>query len=353
MMKRMPEMSRIGGAGFLHVQIRSVEVWRVLCFIAALCAGMAAASPAMASPPQGLLDLYKERKGIAEALGEAIANCVGRSDTDRPAFHGCVDWHSSVHGVWALIAYSRATGDQQYDWLVQSVLTPETVAAERNYLARNPQFELPYGRAWFLRLAVEYKLRYGDDLLAGMAGDVFKSLMERYKTRKINPSSGAYDSDSWALINMYDYAKAERDEASLQTMKEWITKSFAQPGASCKASWEGTEFMAVCANWAWLASRVLTGQALKDWADAFFRGGLPKPVSAPKGWHAYGLNFSRAWGLWRLYQATGDNKYADVYVAHFREAYGKPANWRGEYLGVGHWVPQFGMFAILSLYGGE
>jgi hypothetical protein len=327
---------------------------RAVRFAAVWCAAIAAvASPSAAEPPKGLLALYNERTAIAQELARPIAACVARFDTDLPAFHGCADWHSSVSGVWALIAYSRMANDRQYDGLVQSILTPEKVAAERKHLAKQPQFELPYGRAWLLRLALEYKLRFGDDLLAGISGDVFDSLMERYKTRKINPSSGGYDSDSWALINMYDYARSQRDEDALQLVKDWITKSFAQDGAVCKASWEGTESMAVCANWAWLASRALSGLALRKWADAFFRSGLPKPITAPKGRQAYGLNFSRAWGLWRLYQATGDNRYADAYVAHFREAYGKPGNWRDDHRGVAHWTPQFGMFALQPLFTGD
>jgi hypothetical protein len=340
--------------------ILRVVLSRALRFAAVWCAAMAtAALPSAAEPPKGLLALYSERTAIAQELAKPIAACVARPDANYPAFHGCVDWRSAVSGVWALIAYSRITNDHQYDGLVQSILTPENIAAERKYLAGNPQFELPYGRAWFLRLALEYKLRFGDDLLAGISGDVFNSLMERYKTRPINPGSVAYDSDSWALINMYDYARSQHDEAALQVMKDWISKSFAQDGAVCKASWEGTQAMAVCVNWAWLASHALSGQALQKWADAFFHGGLPKPIAAPKrlqaykGQQAYGLNFSRAWGLWRLYQATGDNRYADAYAAHFREAYGKPGAWRDDHRGAANWTPQFGMFALQPLFGGD
>jgi len=332
--------------------MRRVVLSRALRFAAILSAGMATTSPSVAEPPKGLLALYNERAAVAQELARPIAACVTRPDTDRPAFHGCVDWSSAVSGVWALIAYSRAVNDHQYDGLVRSILTPENVAAERKYLAEHPQFELPYGRAWFLRLSLEYKLRFGDDILAGVSGDVFNSLIEHYKAGKINPSSDAYNSDSWALINLYDYARSQNDEAALQVVKDGIAKHFAQDGAVCKAGWEGKEFMAVCANWAWLASRTLNGQALQKWADAFFHGGLPKPIAKPKG-RAYGLNFTRPRGLWRLYQATGDNRYADAYVAHFRAAYGKPGNWRDDYQGSAHWTPQLGLFALQPLFTGD
>jgi hypothetical protein len=307
-------------------------------------------------PPESVRALHRERVAIAQDLARPIAACVARRDTDHPAFHGCVDWHSSVHGVWALTAYSRATGDRQYDGLIKSVLTPDAIASERRSLKENPDFETPYGRAWFLRLGLEYKLRFGDnplagDLLTSMADDVFDSLMAFYEPRRINPASGSYQSDSWALINMYAYAESRRNEAGLRFLKDRIGKSFARDGAACQESWEGAEFMAVCANWAWLASLALSGDDLRRWADAFFKSsGLPRPVTAPEGWHAHGMNFSRAWGLWRLYRATGDERYAAAYAAHFRATYDRPGQWRGSYYGVAHWVPQFGVFALQPLF---
>ena len=46
-----------------------------------------------------------------DLLAVVPAAYVARRDTEHPAFHGCVDWHSACHGVWALLAYQRATGD--------------------------------------------------------------------------------------------------------------------------------------------------------------------------------------------------------------------------------------------------
>ena len=85
--------------------------------------------------------------------------------------------------------------------------------------------------------------------------------------------------------------------------------------------------------------------------------GLPRPVTQPVNWHHHGLNFSRAWGLWGLHAASGSAKakdaYLAAYVAHVRESYENPELWRGSYQGVGHWVPQFGMFALQPLFGSK
>ena len=37
------------------------------------------------------------------ALVAIVQDCVNREDSDYPVFHGCVDWHSAVHGHWALL----------------------------------------------------------------------------------------------------------------------------------------------------------------------------------------------------------------------------------------------------------
>ena len=141
-------------------------------------------------------------------LAKTIAVCVARHDTSNPSFHGCIDWHSAVHGTWALIAYARATGDKTYQPLVESVLQPALLAEEREHLAADPQFEMPYGRAWFLRLAIDYRRSFHDGLLDAFADEVAASLVARYRAAPPDPNSIAYDSASWALINLYDYGVA-------------------------------------------------------------------------------------------------------------------------------------------------
>jgi len=319
----------------------------------ALPATMAAAIACSAAPlPEKLLPLLQSKSEIAEDLSKAVRNCVVRSDTDHVAFHGCVDWHSSVHGVWALIAYMHATGDKQYEPIVASILTPSNIEAERELLSSRPNFEMPYGRAWFLRLAIEYRHYYGTPALKSMADEVLESLIDYFRHCGIDVRSLEYSSASWALSNMYDYAQSEGNDAALGIIKDWINKNFARENASCDPAEERGTFMAVCTNWAWLASRVMPREQLAPWLDTLFaRDRMPAPVSSPLNWHHYGLNFSRAWGLWEIYSATGEPKYADVYVAHFRQGYDDPQKWRGSYLGVGHWVPQFGMFALQGLFG--
>jgi hypothetical protein len=84
-----------------------------------------------------------------------------------PAFYGCYDWHSSVHGHWLLARLVRTFPDAAFassarEALRQS-LTVENIAQEAVYLRAEGRasFERPYGLAWLLQLIAE--LREWDD----------------------------------------------------------------------------------------------------------------------------------------------------------------------------------------------
>ena len=92
-----------------------------------------------------------------------------------PAFYGCYDWHSSVHGHWLLVRLIRTFPNAAFapsarEALRQS-LTVDNIAQEAAYLRTEGRasFERPYGLAWLLQLVAE--LREWDDPQArGSAG---------------------------------------------------------------------------------------------------------------------------------------------------------------------------------------
>ena len=84
-----------------------------------------------------------------------------------PAFYGCYDWHSSVHGHWLLVRLVKtfptaAFAPSAREALRQS-LTADNIAQEAAYLRAEGRatFERPYGLAWLFQLAAE--LRQWDD----------------------------------------------------------------------------------------------------------------------------------------------------------------------------------------------
>src|SRR5688572_17542184 len=84
-----------------------------------------------------------------------------------PAFYGCYDWHSAVHGHWLLAKLARRFPQAPFAKDARAALamnlTPERIAGEVTYLghAKRASFERPYGLAWLLQLAAE--LRDWDD----------------------------------------------------------------------------------------------------------------------------------------------------------------------------------------------
>jgi hypothetical protein len=253
-----------------------------------------------------------------------------------------------------LTAYTRATGDERFRALIAATLREDLVAAERQYLRDNARFEMPYGRAWFLRLAIEHGRAFDSPLLVAMGDEVARSLLAFYETRRAEPLSRAYDNAAWALLNLLDYARERQDGALVEAVMKIVRRDFVAADAPCSAASDGGEFMGVCTNWAWLLSRALSGPEFRVRLASQFAGlAALRPLERPRTVHEAGLNFSRAWGLWEVYAATDDPAFAEAFAAHVLTSYARRSDWAGDYATVAHWVAQFGMFAIAPLFPGR
>lgn len=290
-----------------------------------------------------------QRTQMAQAFAAQAAYCSARRDTAHFSFHGCVDWHSAAHAAWALTAYQRWTGDDQYKAQIEADLTPALVAQEVDYLRARPTFEMPYGRAWFLRLAAERKALIGDDRLDALAALAASSLRADYTETAPAPTQDRYDNPSWALINLLHYARATENADLEAFVAEQVRAHFITP--PCDLTLERVGFIAICTTWAWLVSEVLPPDEFRIWY-AEWNPGIEtlRPVLVYPSAHDYGRNFSRAWGLYHLARALDDDALMQSYAAHVDAGFNPQTRWRGDYMANGHWVAQFGMLAIAPLF---
>ena len=285
----------------------------------------------------------------ADLLVQVPARHVVRHDTIHPAFHGCIDWHSACHAVWALLAHRGLTRDASHEAIVDQILMPAKLAAEAADLADRPDFEMPYGRAWLLRLALEDRAVSGSTRLHAMARAVAESLVLHYRAHPPQPLSREYANPCWAMTNLLDYAGAENraDLASFvrETVAAHILPSLDRlPEPAVEETWP--DFMAVTPNLCEIVVRSGVADVARVMARAGDRLRALKPVTAPQKPHHYALNFSRAWSLFALYEASGDETLLALYLDHMQMSLNHPSWWRGDYRAVAHWVPQFGMFAL-------
>ncbi len=132
-----------------------------------------------------------------------------------PAFYGCYDWHSAVHGHWMLARLARtfpntALAERARAALVQSI-TVENIAAEVRYLEApgRAAFERPYGLAWLLQLSAE--LRTSETALAEIIEPLemaaVKKLEDWLPKLPYPDRSGQHANTAFALGLMMDWAR--------------------------------------------------------------------------------------------------------------------------------------------------
>src|ERR1700745_3834560 len=166
-----------------------------------------------------------------------------------PAFYGCYDWHSSVHGHWLLVrlgcTFPGAPLGQTAREALRQSLTAENIVQEAAYLRGEGRssFERPYGLAWLLQLVAE--LREGDDPQGkGMAANLHpleEAALERlngWLPKLSHPVRiGEHDQTAFALGLMLDYARRKNDEG-LANLSADSARKFFLADKNCPLAYE-------------------------------------------------------------------------------------------------------------------
>ena len=290
-----------------------------------------------------------------------------------PAFYGCYDWHSSVHGHWLLVRLVKTFPDAAFvhsarEALGQS-LTAENITQEAAYLrgAGRSSFERPYGLAWLLQLAAE--LREWDDPqgkeMAANLRPLEQAVLERLSAwlpKLSNPIRiGEHDQTAFALGLMLDYARGS-DDQKFAALVESKAQQFYLNDKDCPMAYEpsGEDFLSPCIAEADLMRRVLPGRDFGAWLGKFLPqiwaardGRWLQPVvspdpSDPKLAHLDGLNLSRAWMLEGIAAGlpSSDKRLPAILAAAKAHEQAGLAAVTGEHYEGGHWLGSFAVYLV-------
>jgi hypothetical protein len=286
----------------------------------------------------------------------------------HPAFYGCFDWHSSVHGHWMLVrllklfpSMPRAAEIRQK---LAENLSAENIAGEMKIFAMkdNLSFERTYGWAWLLRLEQEL-LQWDDPLgrdlganLAPLARQLSGMFIDYLPKMNYPVRVGEHSNLAFGLRLAWDYAVFVKDERLMGVIRQTATRFYSKD-RNYPLSWEpgGNDFLSPGLEEADLMWRVLPDTTYQRWvrrflpvlADSRFEMAPGKVTDRSDGKlvHLDGLNLSRAWDLYGIARHLPANKARLYSIAnkHLLEALPNVAS--GDYMGE-HWLASFAVYAL-------
>jgi len=291
----------------------------------------------------------------------------------HPAFYGCYDWHSSVHGHWMLARLLRLFPSlpeaPQIKKALDANLSAKNIAIESAYFNRpdTKAFERTYGWAWTLKLMEELTRGTSPEAKAWAANlkplaDTLSARYLDFLPKQVYPiRTGLHPNTAFGLAFAVDYANTIGDtklrELLVSRSKDYFGKDTDYPA---KLEPGGSDFLSPALAEADLMRRVLPEDQFTNWFHAFLpqlSKGEPKNLlqiavvsdrSDPQLGHLDGLNLSRAWCMRQIAAALPQNDPArwvleDAGHTHAIDALQHVAT--GHYEGE-HWLGSFAVYLL-------
>lgn len=290
-----------------------------------------------------------------------------------PAFYGCFDWHSSVHGHWVLVKLLKVSPEHpeavRMREALERHLTPDNLRREVEFFSTpgNRSFERMYGWAWFLRLAAE--LHTWEDEQGRQWREALRPLelllIERsldYLPKLSFPiRTGVHPNTAFAMSELLDYARIV-DRPDLAVMVARRAKDYYLADRDYPDRYEpsGEDFFSPGLCEADLMRRVLSADEFAEWLHGFLpcldqaaSSPMLIPVEVPdvtdgKLVHLAGLDLSRAWCLRGIASALPAEhphrkELESLARAHLEKGleYVTSGHYEGE-----HWLATFAVYAI-------
>jgi len=287
----------------------------------------------------------------------------------HPAFYGCFDWHSSVHGHWSLVKLLKEFPGLEKAELVRNKLreniSRENILSEVDYFLgeHNTSYERTYGWGWLLKLAEE--IFTWDDPLARELEENLQPLTDliihryiEFLPKLVYPIRvGEHTNTAFGLCFAWDYAKTV-NHSNLISAISIRALEFYSNDMNCPLDWEpsGYDFLSPCLEEIDLMRRVLDKDSFLIWIDKFtpelsspdfhLAVGEVSDRSDGKLVHLDGLNFSRAWVLYGLASQYPEYQHLQK-IANEHVSYSLPNLVDDAYEG-GHWLGTFAIFALIN-----
>ncbi len=283
-----------------------------------------------------------------------------------PAFYGCYDWHSSVHGHWLLARLARLFPDAPFTaearHALSESLTPDHISQEVRYLTAKGRntFERPYGLAWLLQLAAE--LKEWDDPQARQWAAALHPLeqaaaeaLSGWLPKLAHPiRTGEHNNTAFAMGLMLDYAHITGNRG-FGNLVESRVRDYYLNDRNCPLAYEpsGEDFLSPCLAEADVVRRVLPRNEFAGWFSAFLPSVELEPtrvtdVTDGKLYHLAGLNLSRAWMiegiLSKLPAEDPRREHLTALAAQLRQA--GLDSIRAEHYEGGHWLGSFAVYLV-------
>jgi hypothetical protein len=285
----------------------------------------------------------------------------------HPAFYGCFDWHSSVHGHWMLVKLLKQFKLPQAELIrsmIHSNMSRENLLAEAAYLDQpgRQSFERMYGWAWLLKLAEE--LHGWDDpdgvQWAGNLKPLEEKIVDRYLDflpKQAYPIRiGTHTNTAFGLSFAYDYAVTVGNTTLRHLIVERAIDYFgADQYYSCQGEPSGADFLSPTLVEADLMRRILSPKKFENWFGKFLTDLSPvlKPVNVadredPQIGHLDGLNLSRAWCMKGISEALPKDNPLKAELQESAELHTQvglanvqSGNYNGE-----HWLASFAVYLL-------
>lgn len=292
----------------------------------------------------------------------------------HPAFYGCLDWHSSVHGHWMLLRtldlFPNLNNRKEIIAILNNSFAKEKLQAEADYFSKYKlakSYERTYGWAWLLKLDEELQKSQLPEAKIWRENmkpltDTIVMNWKKYLPKQTYPNrTGVHPNSAFALGFAMDWARTVGDTEFEKVLKEKAIAFYGtETDTPAYLEPNGSDFFSPSLEIADLMSRIYDEKKFADWFYNFINeSGVERVSEIPEvsdlsdyfTVHLVGLSFSRAWCMLNIAKKLPNNSPKKIYLEATARGLlenALPLLFESNY-GGDHWLASFALYALYEL----